>query len=192
MIEPDWYDVIEAIPDGQPSLLQGDILREFPVATIPEIPWPLPADYKPDVRLELYDVVVLTQSCDLSQDKNKAVLLAAVDTYEKLVQSADGKHQQTLKSSDFRKALVAGNVPGYSLLNKREGIPAMPWSIASFRALFAAPTKFVSAFAISQSPRLRLRSPYREHLSQAFARYFMRVGLPHDVKAFVQEGKLTD
>ncbi len=27
-------------------------------------------------------------------------------------------------------------------------------------------------------PRLRLLPPYREHLSQAFARFFMRVGLP--------------
>jgi len=31
-------------------------------------------------------------------------------------------------------------------------------------------------------PRLRLRPPYREHLSQAFARFFMRVGLPTDIK----------
>jgi hypothetical protein len=32
-----------------------------------------------------------------------------------------------------------------------------------------------------QRPRLRLRSPYREHLSQASARFFMRVGLPRPV-----------
>ncbi len=30
-------------------------------------------------------------------------------------------------------------------------------------------------------PRLRLLPPYREHLSQAFARFFMRVGLPVQV-----------
>src|SRR5262249_39772943 len=35
---------------------------------------------------------------------------------------------------------------------------------------------------------LRLHSPYREHLAQAFARYFMRVGLPHDARAFEKEG----
>ena len=29
-----------------------------------------------------------------------------------------------------------------------------------------------------------MRSPYREHLAQAFARYFMRVGLPVDIPAF--------
>jgi hypothetical protein len=30
-------------------------------------------------------------------------------------------------------------------------------------------------------PRLRLRPPYVEYLSQAFARHFMRVGLPQPV-----------
>jgi hypothetical protein len=30
--------------------------------------------------------------------------------------------------------------------------------------------------------KVRLLPPYREHLSQAFARYFMRVGLPQDIK----------
>jgi hypothetical protein len=29
--------------------------------------------------------------------------------------------------------------------------------------------------------RLRLCPPYREHLAQAFARFFMRVGLPSDI-----------
>jgi hypothetical protein len=32
--------------------------------------------------------------------------------------------------------------------------------------------------------RLRLLPPYREHLSQAFARFFMRVGLPVDIPPF--------
>ena len=31
--------------------------------------------------------------------------------------------------------------------------------------------------------RKRLLPPYREHLSQSFARYFMRVGLPTDIPA---------
>ena len=34
--------------------------------------------------------------------------------------------------------------------------------------------------------RLRLNPPYREHLSQAFARFCMRVGLPVDIPPFVK------
>jgi hypothetical protein len=29
-----------------------------------------------------------------------------------------------------------------------------------------------------------LRSPYLEHFSQTFARYFMRVGLPSDIPSY--------
>ncbi|MBD5492017.1 MAG: hypothetical protein HDR16_07880 [Lachnospiraceae bacterium] len=35
--------------------------------------------------------------------------------------------------------------------------------------------------AFKNGKRLRLCPPYREHLSQAFARYFMRVGLPVNI-----------
>ncbi len=35
--------------------------------------------------------------------------------------------------------------------------------------------------AARNEPRLRLLPPYREHLSQAFARFFMRVVLPVEV-----------
>jgi hypothetical protein len=34
---------------------------------------------------------------------------------------------------------------------------------------------------IKVKPHKRLLPPYREHLSQSFARYFMRVGLPVDI-----------
>lgn len=55
-----------------------------------------------------------------------------------------------------------------------------PWSIVDFRSLFVRPRELVTAHARSVGSRLRLDSPYREHLAQAFARYVMRVGLPHD------------
>jgi hypothetical protein len=29
--------------------------------------------------------------------------------------------------------------------------------------------------------------PYREHLAQAFARYFMRVGLPREAHPFIED-----
>ncbi|MHB1424077.1 MAG: hypothetical protein ACYC3I_12945 [Gemmataceae bacterium] len=64
----------------------------------------------------------------------------------------------------------------------------MPWSVVDFHRLFTLPKMFVSRFAANVGPRLRLRSPYREHLAQAFARYFMRVGLPHDARVFEKEG----
>lgn len=39
----------------------------------------------------------------------------------------------------------------------------------------------IKGIAERNGKRLRLCPPYREHLSQAFARYFMRVGLPINI-----------
>jgi hypothetical protein len=53
--------------------------------------------------------------------------------------------------------------------------------VVDFHEVHTAPLNQVRAFAKSAGKRLRLRPPYREHLAQAFARFFMRVGLPGDV-----------
>jgi hypothetical protein len=63
-------------------------------------------------------------------------------------------------------------------------VPDLPMGvrIVDFGHIFSLPKIYVRQFATSLGPRLRLCPPYREHLSQAFARFFMRVGLPQDIK----------
>ena len=46
------------------------------------------------------------------------------------------------------------------------------------------PGELANRYAGERGQRLRLLPPYREHLGQAFARYFMRVGLPVDIPPF--------
>jgi hypothetical protein len=41
--------------------------------------------------------------------------------------------------------------------------------------------KYFIETIIKSKQHKRLLPPYREHLSQSFARYFMRVGLPVDI-----------
>ena len=53
--------------------------------------------------------------------------------------------------------------------------------VVDLRQLFSVPISTLRAIAEKQEYRLRLLPPYREHLSQAFARVFMRVGLPTDI-----------
>ena len=76
-------------------------------------------------------------------------------------------------------------MPGYHLLNRCE-LPGYEtdFLVCEFRSLFAVNISTLKSLAAAQSPRLRLLPPYREHLAQAFARFFMRVGLPVDVPAF--------
>lgn len=48
--------------------------------------------------------------------------------------------------------------------------------VVDFRRVSALPLKSLRTRVLTQQRRLRLLPPYREHLSQAFARFFMRVG----------------
>ena len=51
--------------------------------------------------------------------------------------------------------------------------------VVDFHDIFTVPRTFLETLlGQRQVARLRLLPPYREHLSQAFARFFMRVGLP--------------
>ena len=54
--------------------------------------------------------------------------------------------------------------------------------VVDFHEIYTVPKAFLEKLLCTRKQaRLRLRPPYREHLSQAFARYFMRVGLPEPV-----------
>jgi len=56
--------------------------------------------------------------------------------------------------------------------------------VVDFRQIFSLPVPYLRKHAASLGSRWRLQSPYREHFSQAFARFFMRVGLPAAIPAF--------
>lgn len=126
----------------------------------------------------------------LTNDKIQDVILAQALDWQ--VACAELVKQGNLfaRSKQFRRALIAGNVPSLSLLHKHDRQPTVGWSVVDFHRVFVLPRAVVRAVAHSAGPRLRLRPPYREYLAQAFARYFMRVGLPLDAKAFETEGEI--
>ncbi len=95
--------------------------------------------------------------------------------------------RQEFGSKDKRESLRQGRYVGYHLLNRYEGDDIEGFSdylIVDFRNAFSLPIEFLINLVNSQPSRLRLLPPYREHLSQAFARFFMRVGLPIDIPPF--------
>jgi hypothetical protein len=184
MNDSDWYEITQG-----PLLRQGDILFGCPVFTAtPNWTWPIPEGAPLDIDFLDLDVVVLTQSCDLENDKVEDALLAQVIAWPEAVATAMRTGKTHIKSREFRKKLVEGDVPGLSLLHKRDQEPRLAWSVVDFHHLYTLPKAFLCQFATACPSRIRLRSPYREHLAQAFARYFMRVGLPHDARAFEKEG----
>jgi hypothetical protein len=124
----------------------------------------------------------------LENDKVEDILLAQVLAWPDVVRQELQRNNQIGKKKDFRKAIIDGNTPGQALLHKHEREPRLDWSIISFQRVYTIQKDFLTAFASNTGPRLRLRSPYREHIAQAFARFVMRVGLPYNARAFESEG----
>jgi hypothetical protein len=56
--------------------------------------------------------------------------------------------------------------------------------IVDFRQIFSLPFEYLTTRAEELGDRWRLDSPFLEHFSQAFARFFMRVGLPSAIPPF--------
>lgn len=127
------------------------------------------------------DVVVMSRSCDLVKDRAKVteVLLCAVWNRSEL------PTEHLLSTPKGMEDARRGNLPGFHVL-----APCTlsdlehEVRVADFRRVHSLPIQLLRKLAADDSRRIRLLPPYREHLSQAFARFFMRVGLPVDIQPF--------
>jgi hypothetical protein len=168
-----WYEVVE----GE-ELEQGDILRSCPVILPIANPTPLVAGSIIAADVSTFDVVVMTQSCDLTNDKVQDIILCP---HWGLRQAS--QMDASLANKGTQKAILKGHHYRYAML-AASGDPEVPMDIrlVDFGRIFSLPKTFVREFAAQQGKRLRLSPPYREHLSQSSARFFMRVGLPQDIE----------
>lgn len=179
--EVGWY--VEVSSD---DLEQGDIL---PGCVVPIVRAPDVAVDDVEVELETRDLIVVTQTCDLAQRKVTSVLLAQVWTWDAIVAERRKGGDASFGSTKSRESLQRGQLPNMCLLHRRNGSPRLGWSVADFHHLYVLPKVYLQRHAGRLGARLRLCPPYKEHFAQSFARYFMRVGLPHDAAAFVSEAK---
>ena len=165
-----WYTLV----DKQGEIRQGDLIYSCHII-IPISDIHTGSGQKAEVQVR--DAIVMSQSCDIEQKNIDLVLVCPFvplsDFDHELARSARGKEK-------FRQ----GNLPGYHLLNKCdiEGFKT-DFLVVDFRNLFVVPLTYLSQ---KTGPRIRLLPPYREHLSQAFARFFMRVGLPVNIPKFTK------
>ena len=172
-LEYPWYD---EVTDG--SLDQGDILTNCPAGYLP-LDWD-PNKSEQQFDIDLYDLVVLTQACDLAHDKTEYVVCCPVSHHSHIDKDFPGQGRNYVNNQ--KDKIIQGKVPGYAMIAEHNGQPKRPISVVSFRLVFSLPKIFLQQMA--KSRHLRLLPPYREHLSQGFARFFMRVGLPKPVPAF--------
>ncbi|MGD0094417.1 MAG: hypothetical protein ABSE73_31300 [Planctomycetota bacterium] len=172
-----WYDVVTG-----DVLEQGDLFEQCPVLS-PPAGLKLEAGGIPAATIDwrTRDVILLSQSCDMvrGQEKLSDVLLCSVWNPKEL----DAGPFKNLKSG--LENVRCGRVNGFHLLANCT-LPGLQrnFRVVDFRRVYSLPLEFMRSLAAAQGSRLRLLPPYREHLSQAFARFFMRVGLPVDIPPF--------
>lgn len=123
------------------------------------------------------NIIILSQPCDILNDKVDSIVVCPVWTLKKLMESNDHYN-----SKNGRESLRQGKEPSYHLLNEYSSERIKyEYSIVDFHRIYSLPKAYLKDIVTNINIRLRLLPPYREHLSQAFARYFMRVGLPVDI-----------
>jgi len=133
-----------------------------------------------EVTADEYDLIVVTQSCDLEQGKVR--LVAACPIYP--IADFEAVNPAFTKKGRWNEVLK-GRIEGLHLLAS----PANPEDnrgalVVDFREIYSLPLAYLSSRTGQLGQRWRLRSPYLEHFSQAFARFFMRVGLPSTIPPF--------
>jgi len=170
-----WYQIVRG-----PGLEQGEILEACPVF-LPLADLSAAEAGAVSFDEELRDVIVVSQTCDLvaGREKVSEVLLCPLWRRGQLAPP------HYLGSAKGMEDARCGLLPGFHLLAAcQEPGFEREVRVVDFRRVYSLPVFFLRRQAERTGPRLRLLPPYREHLSQAFARFFMRVGLPVDIPPF--------
>ena len=170
-----------------PLLAQGDYLPECLVPDIgPDFaPEGVAAgdviDAKEAVDVRAYDLIIVTQSCDLENKRAPLVALCPIyglREFEAKNASMKGKWNEVRK----------GKIEGLHLVSSFDK-PSKPTEcqVVNFREVYSLPVSYLERRATRLSERWRLSSPFLEHFSQGFARFFMRVGLPSQLPEFSKQ-----
>lgn len=171
-MKPFWTQI------NEPTLAQGDLLPDCP------IPFFEPRfgeeDTRAEVSVAVSDMIIVTQSCDLAQNKVILVALCPIHSLATF-EEANPEFKSKRKWENVRKGRIAGL---HLLASPTE--PEKSWDalVVDFGQIFSLPFGYLIRRAEKVEDRWRLESPFLEHFSQAFARFFMRVGLPSSIPAF--------
>ncbi len=161
------------------DLLQGDYLENCPVPVIGDNFNSL-VGAESEIEIQERSVIILTQSCDLENKKAPFVALSPIYTLEEM-QSVNPKFKEKGKWESVRN----GRMEGLHMLASFNGPDDNASSlVVDFRQIYSLPFGFLVREVTKMQKRRRLNSPYLEHFAQAFARFFMRVGLPSAIKKF--------
>lgn len=170
-----WYQKLE----NNIEIQQGDLVPDCPIVVPPSN---INENDEPEVDIITIDSIILSQSCDLVNRKADIVLVCP---YYSLTYWLDHLPDDQQSKKAKRKAienLKKGFLPSYHLLNEFEKeFNLDDFQVVDFRNVYGVKFELLEDIVKGIKERVRLLPPYREQLSQSFARYFMRVGLPQDL-----------
>jgi len=161
--------MIYQLPPADAALDQGDLIDGCPILSLASFVVGSPDSL--EIKFAFHRVIVLTQTCDLANQKTTQVNVAVVLDAGELVA------QGLLKASDIRGHVRAGRVYGWYFLPKEEQL-GLAESVVDLRQLHTVRRDVLTALCGQGQRRARLLSPYREHFAKHFADSFSRIGLP--------------
>jgi hypothetical protein len=178
-----WYEVVL-----DRTVDQGDLLDNCPVivpkdygALIEAVEQGTPdGDFRIESRGVLYDLIVLTQTCDFA---NKKAALKAVTCCVRYSWQVFRKENPEWAKADKRGNLASNKVHGLHVLQDWQD-RGLAFQIVDLRETVSLPIEYARVLAARTTPHLRLKAPYREHLAQRFGLCFGRIGLDPDLEGF--------
>lgn len=161
-----------------PDIFQGDFLSECLVPILPDEFGPTSQSINVETRPG--SLIVVTQSCDLANMKTGLAALCPIATVAEF-QEENPTYAKRGVWEEVRKGRREGL---YLLASPTNPIASHESLVINFREIYSLPIGYLQRHAASLGARWRLQSPFLEHFSQAFARFFMRVGLPSMIPPF--------
>ncbi len=149
---------------------QGDILDDCPLVFWADQTREVADGDKPQsVQAR---VIILTQACDLANEKTARAIVAVVHNAAHLVRSS------RVKERFIRDNVRKGQVYGWYFLPSHPSCPGFPESLVDLRDLHTVPRPLLEGLRDQGKLVCRLSTPYREHLAQHFSVTYSRIGLP--------------
>ncbi len=124
-----------------------------------------------DVTVVPARVVVLTQTCDLANQKTPLVTVAVVFDAQFFVD------ENLLKPAEIKGSLRSGRIWGLYFLPADAAL-GLPEMIVDFRRLHTVKLDLLRSLCAAGKRPGRIQPLYREHLAKHFADTFSRIGLP--------------
>ena len=185
-----WYDIAV----GNEELEQGDFIDNcnvlIPTYTPVEIEAAAPTKqqtFEAKGINEIHDVIIISQSCDLENKKIDFVQLCPMISYNEFVEGVKTSSPNTNTKAILRvmNDIRIGRMSRYYMLHASDldGFKK-EIQIVDLGTSYSIPRDVMKQMVASHGNRLRLLSPYKEQLAQAFAYFYMRVALPSPIDEF--------